>query len=53
MPDSAIPRTLPMVKGGLFGVFFLLGMSPGYYVPALSNILAGPVASLVSPLIPE
>ena len=55
-----------MVKGGLFGVFFLLGMSPGYYIPALSNILAGkglgsewlalaflagPVASLVSPLI--
>ena len=55
-----------MVKGGLFGVFFLLGMSPGYYIPALSNILAGkglgsewlalaflagPVASLISPLI--
>lgn len=59
-------RTVKTVLGGLFGVFFLLGMSPGYYIPALSNILAakglasdwaawaflaGPVASLVSPLV--
>jgi nucleoside transporter len=63
--DSQKSRTLPMVVAGLFGVFFVLGMSPGYYIPALSNILvakglaadwaawaflAGPVASLVSPL---
>jgi MFS family permease len=60
------PRTLPKVMAGLFGVFFLLGMSPGYYVPALANILAakglgsewleraflaGPIAAMVSPLI--
>ncbi|TAF23962.1 MAG: MFS transporter [Verrucomicrobia bacterium] len=65
VPASMSPRTLPMVVAGLFGVFFMLGMSPGYYIPALSNILvakglaakwagwaflAGPVASLVSPL---
>ena len=46
-------------------MFFLLGMSPGFYVPALTNILiargldsvwvqwawlAGPVASLLSPV---
>lgn len=58
-------RTLPSVLGGLWFVFFLLGMSPGYYAPALANILAakglgsewlalaflaGPVAALVSPL---
>jgi nucleoside transporter len=51
---------------GLWSVFFFLGMSPGYYTPALSNILAsrglgsewvayafmaGPIAALVSPLI--
>nr|WP_226895647.1 MFS transporter [Luteolibacter marinus] len=59
-------RTQPSVIVGLFTVFFLVGMSPGYYTPALSNILtakglgsewieraflAGPVASLISPLI--
>jgi nucleoside transporter len=52
--------------GGLWLVFFFLGMSPGYYTPALSNILAtrglgsewvayafmaGPIAAMVSPLI--
>ncbi len=66
MSTSPLPRTVPTVLAGLFGVFFLLGMSPGYYVPALSNILAakglgsewvaraflaGPIAALVSPLI--
>lgn len=64
---SAQPsRTNLPVMAGLFGVFFLMGMSPGYYTPALSNILhakglgsewiaraflAGPVAALISPLI--
>ncbi|GAA5477678.1 putative nucleoside transporter YegT [Haloferula helveola] len=51
--------------GWLWLMFFLLGMSPGFYVPALTNILmakgldshqvqwawlAGPVASLLSPV---
>lgn len=51
--------------GWLGLMFFLLGMSPGFYVPALTNLLtekgfssmiiqwawlAGPVAALVSPL---
>jgi nucleoside transporter len=59
-------RTAIAVVGGLWTVFFFLGMSPGYYTPALSNILAsrglgsewvayaflvGPLAALVSPLI--
>ncbi len=61
-----LARSTPPVLGGLWFVFFLLGMSPGYYAPALANILAarglggdwlalaflaGPIASLVSPLI--
>jgi len=51
--------------GWLWAMFFLLGMSPGFYIPALTNIitakgldsqfvqwawLAGPVASLLSPV---
>ena len=51
--------------GWLSLMFFLLGMSPGFYVPALTNLLsakgfdsvvvqwawlAGPIAALVSPL---
>ena len=59
-------RTAVAVLGGLWTVFFFLGMSPGYYTPALSNILAsrglgsewvayafmvGPIAALISPLI--
>ncbi|MFC7335738.1 MFS transporter [Haloferula chungangensis] len=51
--------------GGLGLMFFLLGMSPGFYVPALTNLLSergfdsmvvqwawlsGPVAALISPL---
>lgn len=59
-------RTAPAVIGGLWTVFFFLGMSPGYYTPGLSHILAsrglgsewvayafmaGPIAALVSPLI--
>ena len=53
------------VLAGLGGMFFLLGMSSGLYVPALTNILtaegldtrlvqwawlAGPVAALLSPV---
>ncbi|WP_265593904.1 MFS transporter [Haloferula sp. BvORR071] len=52
--------------GGLWIAFFLWGMAPGYYTPAIPNILrakelgsewlsraflAGPVASMISPLI--
>lgn len=52
--------------GGLGMVFFLIGMAPGYYIPAMSNILAAkglgsawlawafavpPLASVISPLI--
>ena len=59
-------RTVIAVLGGLWTVFFFLGMSPGYYTPALSNILASrglgsewvayafmasPLAALISPLI--
>ena len=66
MPLPPPSRTQPTILAGLFGVFFLLGMSPGYYLSALSNILearglgsewiaraflAGPVAALISPLI--
>jgi nucleoside transporter len=63
---STSSRTAVAVLGGLWTVFFFLGMSPGYYTPALSNILAsrglgsewvayafmvGPIAALISPLI--
>ncbi|MEK7949738.1 MFS transporter [Luteolibacter soli] len=59
-------RTSFAVIHGLWTVFFFLGMSPGYYTPALSNILksrglgsewvayafmAAPLAALISPLI--
>ena len=63
---SPLSRTAPAVISGLWIVFFLWGMAPGYYTPAIPNILhakglgshwlslaflAGPVASIVSPLI--
>ena len=63
---SPLSRTAPAVISGLWIAFFLWGMAPGYYTPALPNIirakglgsewlslafLAGPVASMVSPLI--
>ncbi|MCW1884674.1 MFS transporter [Luteolibacter flavescens] len=66
MSATSPPRTALAVIGGLWTVFFFLGMSPGYYTPALSNILGtrglgsdwvayaflvGPVAALISPLI--
>lgn len=59
-------RTAAAVISGLWIAFFLWGMAPGYYTPAIPNILkakglgsewlslaflAGPVASMVSPLI--
>jgi nucleoside transporter len=63
---SPLSRTAPAVISGLWIAFFLWGMAPGYYTPAIPNILkakglgsdwlslaflAGPVASIVSPLI--
>ncbi len=66
MPAILPPRTAPAVIGVLWLSFFLWGMAPGYYTPAIPNILAakglgsewlsyaflaGPVAALVSPLI--
>jgi nucleoside transporter len=61
-----LSRTAPAVISGLWIAFFLWGMAPGYYTPAIPNILkakglgsewlslaflAGPVASMISPLI--
>ena len=66
MPASPVSRTAPAVIGVLWVSFFLWGMAPGYYTPAIPNILAakglgsdwlsyaflaGPVAAMVSPLI--
>jgi nucleoside transporter len=63
---STPSRTAIAVLGGLWTVFFFLGMSPGYYTPAVSNILASrglgsdwvaytfmaaPISALISPLI--
>ncbi|QJE98197.1 MFS transporter [Luteolibacter luteus] len=66
MSTSPIARTAPGVITFLWVAFFLWGAAPGYYTPALPNIiaakglgsqwlsyafLAGPVASMISPLI--
>ena len=63
--DPARTKSTPRVIGGLWLTFFLLGMSVGFYVPTMTNImtarglgsqliqwawLAGPVASLLSPV---
>ncbi|MEP4076511.1 MFS transporter [Haloferula sp.] len=66
MPEEGKETRSPRSVIGLLGlVFFLLGMSPGFYIPALTNILtakglgsdfvqwawmAGPVAALLSPV---
>ena len=66
MSTVLLSRTAPAVIGGLWISFFLWGMAPGYYTPAIPNILAakglgsewlsyaflaGPLAAMVSPLI--
>ena len=66
MSSPTPSRTAFAVLGGLWTVFFFLGMAPGYYTPAVSNILASrglgsdwvaytfmaaPIAALISPLI--
>ena len=66
MSSPTPSRTAFAVIGGLWVVFFFLGMSPGYYTPAVSNILASrglgsdwvaytfmaaPISALISPLI--
>lgn len=66
MSSQPISRTAPAVISGLWIAFFLWGMAPGYYTPAIPNILAakglgsewlsyaflaGPVAAMISPLI--
>lgn len=66
MTRSPLSRTAPAVISGLWIAFFLWGMAPGYYTPAIPNILkakglgsqwlslaflAGPLASMISPLI--
>ena len=66
MSTVPLSRTAPAVIGGLWISFFLWGMAPGYYTPAIPNILAakglgsewlsyaflaGPFAAMVSPLI--
>lgn len=63
--DQARTRSSARVLQGLWVMFFLLGMSMGFYMPALTNIvtaaglgsdfvqwawLAGPVAAILSPV---